>query len=92
MLKKLYHQNWIFKCPDAIMTGSILKGNEDTFLIFGGHDKTLHFMDNELVIQDDVAFDGWCRCTYPIDLDGDGCDEILVGTGAFIFLSFNFMK
>ncbi|TFG02829.1 MAG: hypothetical protein EU540_00800 [Promethearchaeota archaeon] len=81
MIRKLYHQNWIFDCPDAVMTCSILKCNEETFFIFGGHDKTLHFMDNELVIHDEVAFDGWCRCTYPIDLDGDGCDELLVGTG-----------
>ncbi len=81
MIKKWYHQNWIFECPDAVMTCSILKCNEEAFIIFGGHDKTLYFMDNELVIQDDVLFDGWVRCSYPIDLDGDKCDEILVGTG-----------
>ncbi|TFG21533.1 MAG: hypothetical protein EU529_13295 [Promethearchaeota archaeon] len=81
MLKKLYHQNWIFECPDAVMTCSILKCNEEAFLIFGGHDKTLYLMDNDLRIYDKVSFDGWCRCTYPIDLDGDKCDEVLVGTG-----------
>ncbi|MFX0154536.1 MAG: hypothetical protein ACFE9Q_08420 [Candidatus Hodarchaeota archaeon] len=71
----------MFECPDAVLTCSILKCKDKNFLVFGGHDKTLYLMDEEKNILDERAFDGWCRCTYPIDLDGDGCDEILVGAG-----------
>jgi len=81
MIKKYFHQNWIFECPDAVMTSSILKCKDESYLIFGGHDKTLYLMDKDLTMLDDVSFDGWARCCYPIDLDGDGCEEILVGTG-----------
>ena len=38
-------------------------------------------MDEKMDIVDDRAFDGWVRCSYPIDFDGDGCDEVLVGAG-----------
>ncbi len=82
MIRKRYQLNWMFECPDAILTCSILKCKNGTqFLAFGGHDKTLYLMDETINIVDDRTFDGWCRCTYPIDVDGDGCDEILVGAG-----------
>ncbi|MFX1568589.1 MAG: hypothetical protein ACFFCV_09490 [Promethearchaeota archaeon] len=81
MLRKRYQLNWMFECPDAVLTCSILNCRSEKFLIFGGHDKTLYLMDSENNILDDRAFDGWCRCTFPVDLDGDGCDEILVGAG-----------
>ncbi|MFX1310168.1 MAG: hypothetical protein ACFE8C_10760 [Promethearchaeota archaeon] len=71
----------MFECPDAVLTCSVLKCNDKNFLVFGGHDKTLYLMDEKLNIIDDRAFDGWCRCSYSIDLDGDGCDEVLVGAG-----------
>ncbi len=81
MIRKRYHLNWMFECPDAVLTCSILKCHEKNFLVFGGHDKTLYLMDEEMNIVDDRSFDGWCRCSFPIDLDGDGCDEVLVGAG-----------
>ncbi len=81
MLRKYFHQYWLFECPDAIMTTQILKAGGEKFLVFGGHDKTLYLMDDELMIADDVVFDGWVRCSYPIDLDGDGNEEVLVGAG-----------
>ncbi|MFX1393174.1 MAG: hypothetical protein ACFFAH_06310 [Promethearchaeota archaeon] len=91
MLRRRYVLNWIFEAPDAVLTCSILKCSDKSYLVFGGHDRTLYLMDNDLMIHDDITFDGWCRCTYPIDLDGDECDEILVGTGdgRFIILKLN---
>ncbi len=81
MLRKRYQLNWMFECPDAVLTCSVLNCGKEKFLVFGGHDKTLYLMDSENNILDDRVFDGWCRCSYPVDLDGDGCDEILVGAG-----------
>ncbi|MFX1364813.1 MAG: hypothetical protein ACFFCE_15550 [Promethearchaeota archaeon] len=82
MIRKRYQLNWMFECPEAVLTCSILKCKNGTnFLAFGGHDKTLYLMDDTMNIVDDRAFDGWCRCTFPVDIDGDGCDEILVGAG-----------
>ncbi|MHA1343077.1 MAG: hypothetical protein ACTSQG_03770, partial [Promethearchaeota archaeon] len=86
MIRKRYHQNWLFQSPGAILTCSILKCGEQSFLAFGGHNKTLYLMDKDLTIIDQVQFDGWCRCSYTIDLDGDNCDEILVGVGDGHFL------
>jgi hypothetical protein len=67
---------------------------KETFLAFGGHDKRLYLMDDKMNIIDDREFDGWVRCSYPIDLDGDGCDEILVGAGDgnFMVLKLNIEK
>jgi len=81
MISKRFHQWWLFQCPDAVMSCSVLKCLDEELLAFGGHDKTLYLMNEELMIIDDVVFDGWCRCTYPIDIDGDGCDDLIVGTG-----------
>jgi len=81
MIRKRYQLIHMFECPDAVLTCSVLKCHEDNFLVFGGHDKTLYLMNEQMNIVDDRVFDGWVRCTYPIDLDGDGCDEILVGAG-----------
>ncbi len=99
MLRKRYQLNWMFECPDAVLTCSVLKcrdkeGNDRNFLVFGGHDKTLYLMDEEMNIIDDRAFDGWCRCSYSIDIDGNGCDEILVGAGDgnFMVLKLNIEK
>jgi WD40 repeat protein len=76
----------MFECPDAVLTCSILRCQDKSFLVFGGHDKTLYLMDESMNIIDDRVFDGWCRCSYPIDLDGDGCDEVLVGAGDGSFM------
>jgi WD40 repeat protein len=67
---------------------------KENFLAFGGHDKILYLMDEKMNIIDDREFDGWIRCSYPIDLDGDGCDEILVGAGDgnFMVLKLNVEK
>ncbi|MFW9828947.1 MAG: hypothetical protein ACFFEY_15260 [Candidatus Thorarchaeota archaeon] len=94
MIRKRYQLNWMFECPDAVLTCSVLRCNNKNFLIFGGHDKTLYLMDDEMNIVDDRAFDGWCRCTYTIDIDGDGCDEVLVGAGDgnFMVLKLNIQK
>ncbi len=85
----------MFECPEAVLTCSVLKCQKGIhFLVFGGHDKTLYLMDDTMNIVDDRTFDGWCRCTYPIDIDGDGCDEILVGAGDgnFMVLKLNVEK
>jgi hypothetical protein len=76
----------VFECPEAVLTCSILTCKDQNFLIFGGHDKILYLMDETMNIIDDREFDGWCRCSYTIDLDGDGCDEVLVGTGDGTFM------
>ncbi len=81
MISKRFHLHWMFECPEAVMTCSVLKCAGEELVAFGGHDKTLYLMNKDLQIIDDVAFDGWCRCSYPIDFDGDGCEDILVGTG-----------
>jgi len=94
MIRKRYQLNWMFECPEAVLTCSILKCHNNNYLVFGGHDKTLYLMDEKMNIVDDRAFDGWCRCSYAIDLDGDGCDEILVGAGdgSFMVLKLNIEK
>ena len=84
--------NWMFECPDAILTCSVLRCEDQSYFVFGGHDKTLYLMDQELTILDSITFDGWCRCTFPIDVTGDGCDEILVGAGDGNFLVVKFVK
>lgn len=94
MIRKRYQLNWTFECPDAVLTCSVLKCRDKNFLAFGGHDKRLYLMDEKMNIIDDREFDGWCRCSYPIDLDGDGCDEVLVGAGDgnFMVLKLNVEK
>lgn len=92
MINKHFNLNWMFECPDAILTLSILNCGKESFLVFGGHDKTLYLMDKDLNILDSITFDGWCRCTFPIDITGDGCDEILVGAGDGNFLVVKFVK
>lgn len=94
MIRKRYQLNWMFECPEAVLTCSILRCHNNNYLVFGGHDKTLYLMDEKMNIVDDRAFDGWCRCSYAIDLDGDGCDEILVGAGdgSFMVLKLNIEK
>ena len=88
MIRKRYQLNWKFECPDAVLTCSVLRCHDNKFLVFGGHDKTLYLMDETMNIIDERTFDGWCRCSYPIDLDGDGCEEILVGAGDGNFMVF----
>lgn len=94
MLRKRYQLNWMFECPDAVLTISILRCKELKFYIIGCQDKTLYLINEEINIIDDRVFDGWCRCSYPIDLDGDGCDEVLVGAGDgnFMVLKLNAEK
>jgi len=94
MIRKRFQSNWTFECPDAVLTCSIINCKDKNFLAFGGHDKRLYIMDEKMDIIDDREFDGWCRCSYAIDLDGDGCDEILVGAGDgnFMVLKLNVEK
>ncbi|MFX0032865.1 MAG: FG-GAP repeat domain-containing protein [Candidatus Hodarchaeota archaeon] len=91
-LKKKFNLNWMFEAPEAVLTCSTLKCDDKCYLVFGGHDKTLYLMDEELNILDSISFDGWVRTTYPIDITGDGCDEILVGAGDGNFLVVKFVK
>ncbi|MHA1688371.1 MAG: hypothetical protein ACTSUN_03375 [Promethearchaeota archaeon] len=92
-LYKRYQLKWVFQSPDAIMACSILKCSnpQKSYILFGGHDKTLYMMDLDLNIVNDISFDGWVRCIHSIDLDGDGCDEVLVGSGdgSMIVLKFD---
>ena len=87
-LKKRFNVKWIFEAPEAVLTCSILKCGDKQYYVFGGHDRTLYLMDDEMQVLDSVSFDGWCRCTFPIDITSDGCDEILVGAGDGNFLVF----
>jgi len=91
-LKKRYNLNWMFEAPEAILTCSILRCEGKKYLVFGGHDRTLYLMDEDMQILDSIKFDGWVRCTYPIDLTGDGCEEILIGAGDGNFLAVKFVK
>ena len=91
-LKKHFNMNWMFECPDAVLTCSTLKCGKNTYIVFGGHDKTLYLMDKDLTILDSITFDGWVRTTYPIDITKDGCDEILVGAGDGNFLVVKLVK
>ncbi|MFW9946414.1 MAG: WD40 repeat domain-containing protein, partial [Candidatus Odinarchaeota archaeon] len=91
-LKKKFNLNWMFEAPEAVLTCSTLKCGDTCYLVFGGHDKTLYLMNEELNILDSISFDGWVRTTYPIDLTGDGCQEVLVGAGDGNFLVVKFVK
>ncbi|MBY9004791.1 MAG: WD40 repeat domain-containing protein [Candidatus Lokiarchaeota archaeon] len=91
-IKKRFNLKWMFEAPEAVLTYSNLKCGEKRFFVFGGHDRTLYLMDDKMQILDSVTFDGWCRCSYPVDITSDGCDEILVGAGDGNFLVLKFVK
>ena len=91
-LKKRFNLNWMFECPDAILTCSTLKCGDKSYIVFGGHDKTLYLMDESLNILDNITFDGWVRTTHAIDITKDGCEEILVGAGDGNFLVVKLVK
>ena len=91
-LKKAFNLNWMFECPDAVLTCSTLKCGDKTYIVFGGHDKTLYIMDEDLNILDSITFDGWVRTSYPMDITKDGCEEILVGAGDGNFLVVKLVK
>lgn len=91
-LRKRFNLNWIFEAPEAVLTCSVLKCDNESYLVFGGHDRTLYIMDNDMQVLDSVSFDGWCRCSFTIDITGDNCDEILVGAGDGNFLVLKFVK
>jgi len=82
----------MFECPDAILTCSTLKCGDKSYIVFGGHDKTLYLMDEDLNILDTITFDGWVRTTHAVDITQDGCDEILVGAGDGNFLVVKLVK
>ena len=91
-LKKHFNLNWMFECPDAVLTCSTLKCGDKSYIVFGGHDKTLYLMDENLNILDSITFDGWVRTTHAIDITQDGCEEILVGAGDGNFLVVKLVK
>ena len=91
-VKKQFNLDWMFECPDAVLTCSTLECGDDSYLVFGGHDKTLYLMNEELNILDSITFDGWVRTTFPIDITKDGCQEVLVGAGDGNFLVVKFVK
>jgi len=84
--------NWMFECPDAVLTCSTLKCGDKSYIVFGGHDKTLYLMDENLNILDNITFDGWVRTTHAVDITQDGCEEILVGAGDGNFLVVKLVK
>ena len=84
--------NWMFECPDAVLTCSTLKCGDKSYIIFGGHDKTLYLMDENLNILDNITFDGWVRTTHAVDITQDGCEEVLVGAGDGNFLVVKLVK
>ena len=90
--KKRFNLNWMFECPDAVLTCSTLKCGEKSYIVFGGHDKTLYLMDETLNILDSITFDGWVRTTHAVDITNDGCEEILVGAGDGNFLVVKLVK
>lgn len=92
MIRKRFHLHWIYECPDAVLTCSVMKCKNKSYLIFGGHDKILYLMDpkDNMKIVDKMNFDGWVRCSYTIDLDEDGCDEALIGSGDGNFIVIRF--
>ncbi len=90
--KKHFNLDWMFECPDAVLTCSTLECGDNSYLVFGGHDKTLYLMNEELNILDSITFDGWVRTTYPIDITKDGCQEVIVGAGDGNFLVVKFVK
>lgn len=91
-LKERFNLNWMFECPDAVLTCSTLKCGDKSYIVFGGHDKTLYLMDEDLNILDSVTFDGWVRTTHAVDITDDGCEEILVGAGDGNFLVVKLVK
>ncbi len=91
-LKKHFNMNWMFECPDAVLTCSTLKCGDKSYIVFGGHDKTLYLMDESLNILDSITFDGWVRTTHAVDITQDGCEEILVGAGDGNFLVVKLVK
>lgn len=86
MIKKTYEFKWVFEAPEAILACSIIKCKNKSFLTFGGHDRNLYLMNQNRNIVDSLEFDGWIRCIDTKDIDGDGCDEIICGTGDGNFL------
>ncbi len=90
--KESFNLNWMFECPDAVLTCSTLKCGDKSYIVFGGHDKTLYLMDEGLNILDSVTFDGWVRTTHSVDITNDGCEEILVGAGDGNFLVVKLVK
>jgi len=82
----------MFECPDAVLTCTTLKCGDKSYIVFGGHDKTLYLMDEDLNILDSITFDGWVRTTHSVDITKDGCEEILVGAGDGNFLVVKLVK
>jgi len=82
----------MFECPDAVLTCSTLKCGDKSYIVFGGHDKTLYLMDENLNILDNITFDGWVRTTHAVDITQDGCEEVLVGAGDGNFLVVKLVK
>ncbi len=91
-LKNHFNMNWMFECPDAVLTCSTLKCGDKSYIVFGGHDKTLYLMDENLNILDNITFDGWVRTTHAVDITQDGCEEVLVGAGDGNFLVVKLVK
>ncbi len=91
-LKKHFNMNWMFECPDAVLTCSTLKCGDKSYIVFGGHDKTLYLMDENLNILDNITFYGWVRTTHAVDITQDGCEEVLVGAGDGNFLVVKLVK
>ncbi|MBD3213975.1 MAG: hypothetical protein GF311_15300 [Candidatus Lokiarchaeota archaeon] len=86
MIKKSYELKWTYNAPEAILACAIINCHDKTYLVFGGHDRHLYIMNEDKDIINSMEFDGWLRCIYTADIDGDGCEEIIAGTGDGNFL------
>ena len=80
-LSKKYSFNWDFNSQEPILTCSVVRRREQIFLVYGGHNRRLYLLDNNANTLSSIEFDGWVRCSFTIDSNGDGLEEVLVGTG-----------
>ncbi|TXT63115.1 MAG: hypothetical protein BAJALOKI3v1_430011 [Promethearchaeota archaeon] len=92
MIKKSYELKWTYDAPEAILACDIITCHDKIYLVFGGHDRHLYIMNENKEIINSMRFDGWLRCIYTADIDGDGCEEILAGTGDGNFLVVKYIE
>lgn len=80
-LTKKYEFNWEYNATEPILSCSVLKKNDEMYFAYGGHNRAINLLDNKANLLSSNEFDGWVRCSFPIDSSGDEEDEVLVGTG-----------